>query len=565
MAIENIEVDDYDPLAPSVSVVAYTGGEEVGGVNLGVGYPVFKEKTGAAFRFRTIQAGDGVSITEGDNSLLFSFDAQDLDLDQIEFGSTDNLMEGNNNLYYTNTRVRQALSVAPDSNPALVYRPSVGEFSLVGDIYGTVDFDTDFAAKTTADLAESPSATTSNGQMYYTDARVRAAISGAGDVAYDPASGEISITTYKSANFNSDFGTKSTDDLLQGSANLYYTDAKVGTYLNNNGYLTIGAADAKYIPNTHPTNGITQTNINDWNAMLAGTVVQWANITDKPTWVNGTGATTGQFLVWQGSDWGSQTVSVPTDVSDLTDTTNLLDHTPEWAEVQNKPVSFNPAAHTHPISEITNLQTELNNKALTAHTHLIADTVGLQAALDTKLEAETLTTLAFAANTLTYTDELGNDTNVDLSIFLDDTNLAYIVSGVYNGGTELITFTRSDMTTFDINVAALSQIKTLEALTDTAVSGAQADGTVLTWNDTAQKWEAQLPTYFDGEYASLQNIPAEFAPAAHTHTLTDITDGVDTLDTLLADKSDVIHAHIAADITDFVSAVQDVVIDGGTY
>lgn len=42
------------------------------------------------------------------------------------------------------------------------------------------------------------------------------------------------------------------------------------------------------------------------------------------------------------------------------------------------------AAHTHPISDVTGLQTALDGKAATAHTHAIADTTGLQAALDGK-------------------------------------------------------------------------------------------------------------------------------------------------------------------------------------
>jgi hypothetical protein len=46
---------------------------------------------------------------------------------------------------------------------------------------------------------------------------------------------------------------------------------------------------------------------------------------------------------------------------------------------------FAPVSHTHPISEIVNLQAELNGKAPLSHTHVIADTTGLQTALDAKL------------------------------------------------------------------------------------------------------------------------------------------------------------------------------------
>jgi hypothetical protein len=41
----------------------------------------------------------------------------------------------------------------------------------------------------------------------------------------------------------------------------------------------------------------------------------------------------------------------------------------DWAEITNKPTDFPPSAHTHPISEVTNLQTTLDGKAPTVHTH----------------------------------------------------------------------------------------------------------------------------------------------------------------------------------------------------
>jgi hypothetical protein len=46
--------------------------------------------------------------------------------------------------------------------------------------------------------------------------------------------------------------------------------------------------------------------------------------------------------------------------------------------------SRTPLAHTHPISEITGLQTALDGKAASSHTHTIANVTGLQTALDGK-------------------------------------------------------------------------------------------------------------------------------------------------------------------------------------
>jgi hypothetical protein len=68
---------------------------------------------------------------------------------------------------------------------------------------------------------------------------------------------------------------------------------------------------------------------------------------------------------------------------------------------------------------------------------------------------ETLTSLSINANTLTYTDENGADTDIDLSLYLDDTNLARLVSGTLDAGTGVATFTRDDATTFTLDLSSL--------------------------------------------------------------------------------------------------------------
>jgi len=41
----------------------------------------------------------------------------------------------------------------------------------------------------------------------------------------------------------------------------------------------------------------------------------------------------------------------------------------EWVDILNKPLQFNPSAHTHVISDVTNLQSSLDGKASTSHNH----------------------------------------------------------------------------------------------------------------------------------------------------------------------------------------------------
>lgn len=52
----------------------------------------------------------------------------------------------------------------------------------------------------------------------------------------------------------------------------------------------------------------------------------------------------------------------------------------EWDNILNKPSSFTPSAHTHAISEVTNLQATLDGKAAASHTHAIADITNLSSA-----------------------------------------------------------------------------------------------------------------------------------------------------------------------------------------
>lgn len=61
-----------------------------------------------------------------------------------------------------------------------------------------------------------------------------------------------------------------------------------------------------------------------------------------------------------------------------------------WADISGKPSVFPAEAHTHPISDVSGLQSALDGKqaagsyAATGHSHAISDTTGLQAALDGK-------------------------------------------------------------------------------------------------------------------------------------------------------------------------------------
>jgi len=97
------------------------------------------------------------------------------------------------------------------------------------------------------------------------------------------------------------------------------------------------------------------------------------------------------------------------------------------------------------------------------------------------LTSETTTTLSLATNILTYTDETGTDTNIDLSLYLDDTNLARLTSGTLDGSTGIATFTRDDASTFTVDFSDLLNITFADlSVTQNAASG---NGT-LSYNNT---------------------------------------------------------------------------------
>ena len=173
-----------------------------------------------------IQAGANVSLVYDDVAGTLTISATE---DNLANNTTDDLAEGSN-LYYTDARVDARITA---SNP-----------------YDSSDFDTDFATKSTTDLSEGTN-------LYYTDARVRTHIQG---TDLDMGSNKILFSNVyanigdlpSASSYHGMFahvhGTgkayyahagnwielanqselpTSTDDVSEGSTNLYYTDARV--------------------------------------------------------------------------------------------------------------------------------------------------------------------------------------------------------------------------------------------------------------------------------------------------------------------------------------------------
>jgi hypothetical protein len=79
--------------------------------------------------------------------------------------------------------------------------------------------------------------------------------------------------------------------------------------------------------------------------------------------VSTTSPSSGQVLKWDGSTWAPAA-----DDAGLSSV--------DWTQVSNKPATFDPVSHTHAISDITNLSTQLAAKANSSHTHSWGDISG---------------------------------------------------------------------------------------------------------------------------------------------------------------------------------------------
>jgi len=121
--------------------------------------------------------------------------------------NTDEITEGSTNLYYTNARFDTRLGTKTTDNL------TEGSSNLY---YTNARFDTRLGTKTTDNVTEGSS------NLYYTDARARAAISESStQLAYNSSTGVLTFTQ------------GDTDTVSEGSSNLYFTNARADARVNN--------------------------------------------------------------------------------------------------------------------------------------------------------------------------------------------------------------------------------------------------------------------------------------------------------------------------------------------
>jgi hypothetical protein len=144
----------------------------------------------------------------------------------------------------------------------------------------------------------------------------------------------------------------------------------------------------------------------------------------------------------------------------------------------------------------TSLHYHISDRSRANHTG--TQTASTISDFDTAVQAaETVTSLSLTTNILTYVDENGVSHDIDLSLYLDDTNLARLVSGTLDGATGIATFERDDASTFTVDFSALlddTQVTVEDNLTSTSTTNALSanQGRVL---DEKVAQAGSLPTF----------------------------------------------------------------------
>jgi len=183
---------------------------------------------------------DTDSVSEGSTNLYYTTTRSNTDFDtRFATKDTDNLSEGSANLYYTDARV-QAVSInalSEDTSPQLSANLDAQSYNITttGKLYYANVFSL---------IGDLPSASTYHGMFAHVHGTGKGYFAHAGNwiTLLDESSSTTDNLTegssnlyYTSTRANTDFdtrlATKDTDDLSEGAANLYYTNARFDTQL----------------------------------------------------------------------------------------------------------------------------------------------------------------------------------------------------------------------------------------------------------------------------------------------------------------------------------------------
>ena len=336
---------------------------------------------------------------------------------------TDALAEGEDNLYFTETRARNAISASGD----ISYDPVTGVISYNDENMTISQFDTD-------DLAEG------TGNLYYTDARVESKIDAyvLGGTGVSVSGGQVSIGqdvgTTANVTFNtvtadvtgtvSSISNHDTDALSEGASNLYFTTARAETAID--GHVS-GGVGLTYNAGTIDL---------DNTAVTAGSY--------------GSGSAIPTFTVdAQGRLTAAGEVSVSTDLSIAgdsgSDSINLLEETLTVSGGTGVATSVSNGEVTIEIGQDVGTTADVTFNSVTVNGTLNSDDITASTVTIAGNLTVTGTTTTVNSTTLSVTDPLvfvGSDNDatdaVDLGLFgmYDKTGSKDLYAGLFRDSTD---------------------------------------------------------------------------------------------------------------------------------
>lgn len=335
-----------------------------------------------------------------------------------------------------------AIDAATNANTAstIVKRDSSGNFSagtitadLTGDVTGTVS---SIANHDTDDLSEGSS------NLYFTDSRARNAISVSGDLSYDPSTGVISYTDAGVSLTGFD-----TDDLNEGASNLYYTDARVATKIDS--YVTGG------------------TGVNVSSGTIS--IGQSVGTTDNVTFASVTADVTGTVSSLSNHD----TDDLSEGVSNLYFTTTRVDnHLSGGTGIEYTSGTID-LANTSVTAGSYGSSTEIPTFTVDAQGRLTAaGTASISTDLDVAGDSGT-DTISLASDTLTFTGGTGVSTSVSAGVVTIDIgqDVSTTADVTFNDVTVNGTLNSDDITATNITVAGnLTVTGTTTTVNSTTIS-----------------------------------------------------------------------------------------------
>ena len=232
----------------------------------------------------SLSASTTDDLSEGSTNLYYTTARWDT---KMAAADTDDLSEGSTNLYYTDTRVGSYLTTNTYATQSYVNTQvsnlvdsAPGTLDTLNELAAALGDDADFSTTVTNSIATKLSSADFNSTF---DTQL------ATKDTDDISEGSTNLY-YTNARFDTQLGTKDTDDLTEGSTNLYYTDARAQAVSINNiledtspqlgGNLDINSSNITGIGNIDTTGDITITSTSDGST--AGPIINLVRDSASP-------------------------------------------------------------------------------------------------------------------------------------------------------------------------------------------------------------------------------------------------------------------------------------------